>query len=791
MNRYQIHYPLLGKYIDQMIHSLATTQYITMKKRMREAMHDVASRTGYSPDTVYRWRKGQIRPSDAVLEVLARLGYEKANLDRTWGEHLLQSAHYPKADELILDIWGPKDILVVPHNLPPRDYPAFVGRQEELRRLLELLSRNHTTHWITVDGIGGVGKTTLVLEAAYRCLYASTGEVPDRKVPTFDAIVFVSAKHQLLTPFGILARSQAQRTLAEIFRGIADALKQHDITRAIPENQPELVRQAVARQRTLLIVDNLETIENKQEILGFLYDLPAAKVVLTTRERAMYAPIRLNELSMDDSLTLISQEAEDKQVSLTDDEALALYQKVKGIPAALVFSIGQRADGHSVATILERLTQSTGDLARFTFEESVTPLRGNPAHHLFLARAFFPTSPTGKALARVSGLSADPIAVDEGLAQLQRLSLVEQREGRYHMLHLTREYALAELASYPEFERQARQRWVDWYLEFSQEHGGRDWKEWHIEYDQLEEEWENILAVLDWCAANGDYATIRTFWGDEFLLEQEEHLLEFANIYGYWDDRLMWLDWLTQEAERRGDWPTVVSMICNMGWSLAWMGRPESLDEAHKLLKRAWDLRDYVKIALQLDLARNIAVVHIRSKEYFEADRWLNLSEDLLSKATLEKKEYLRLWLQLPYYRGIALYERSQNEGGDLNRNYQQAEKLFRQMLIAAEEIAWQRAAIYAQNWLADIAIKRGRLSEAESLLQTGLPVAVRNKDKRRIAHFKRSWAYLEQARGDLNEACRWVDDAHEEFKRLGMQQEVDEMRNLLQDLGCQTVTKR
>lgn len=62
-------------------------------------------------------------------------------------------------------------------NLPNRESTAFIGRQRELARLLELLSFNHSAHLISVDGIGGVGKTTLVLEAAYRCLQASKGEL--------------------------------------------------------------------------------------------------------------------------------------------------------------------------------------------------------------------------------------------------------------------------------------------------------------------------------------------------------------------------------------------------------------------------------------------------------------------------------------------------------------------------------------------------------------------------------------------------------------------------------------
>ncbi|WP_237517728.1 hypothetical protein, partial [Streptomyces sp. SID4941] len=49
----------------------------------------------------------------------------------------------------------------------------FIGREADMRILLERLLPDHGAHMITVHGIGGVGKTALVLAAAYLCLKAS------------------------------------------------------------------------------------------------------------------------------------------------------------------------------------------------------------------------------------------------------------------------------------------------------------------------------------------------------------------------------------------------------------------------------------------------------------------------------------------------------------------------------------------------------------------------------------------------------------------------------------------
>ena len=54
----------------------------------------------------------------------------------------------------------------VTHNLPNKFYKNFVGRNNELLKLTELIDheRNYIT---TLDGIGGVGKTSLALEYCY------------------------------------------------------------------------------------------------------------------------------------------------------------------------------------------------------------------------------------------------------------------------------------------------------------------------------------------------------------------------------------------------------------------------------------------------------------------------------------------------------------------------------------------------------------------------------------------------------------------------------------------------
>src|SRR2546421_12272376 len=172
MARGNPYYARLGEQITRLVQSLVAVKGWSMAT----AMNYVGSQTGYSPDMIHRWRQGRSRPSDETLETLARIGKQEAGLDREWGESLLRAARYADVVKVVDDLWGPREIRSIPCNLPPLGPTDFVGRRHELDNLLELLSPEVGAHIITVDGIGGVGKTTLVLVAAHRCWKASTGE---------------------------------------------------------------------------------------------------------------------------------------------------------------------------------------------------------------------------------------------------------------------------------------------------------------------------------------------------------------------------------------------------------------------------------------------------------------------------------------------------------------------------------------------------------------------------------------------------------------------------------------
>ncbi|HXF29118.1 MAG TPA: NB-ARC domain-containing protein, partial [Chlamydiales bacterium] len=66
-------------------------------------------------------------------------------------------------------------------SLPRRPY--FVGRDEEIKAVLQSLQPNSRTFIIGIEGIGGMGKSTLAIELSHRCI----------ENDLFEAVIWISA----------------------------------------------------------------------------------------------------------------------------------------------------------------------------------------------------------------------------------------------------------------------------------------------------------------------------------------------------------------------------------------------------------------------------------------------------------------------------------------------------------------------------------------------------------------------------------------------------------------------
>ncbi len=660
------------------------------------------------------------------------------------------------------------------HNLPSRDYTRLVGREAEAKRILELISPEWATPCLSIEGIGGAGKTTLALDIAYRCLKASNdiylGRTLSETIPTFELIVFTSAKSQLFTPKGILPRLRRERTLIDIFTSIIRTISFYNSPPANFADTYEQIYKCLANMRTLLIIDNLDTLEDRMQVLSFLYELPpTVKAIITSREKTPFTSVHLSSLTKTEALILIQQKAAEKQVDLNLKQYVQLSQTTGKIPAAIIYAISQLAAGYSLDRITSGLMPIQGDFCRFYFESSVQPLKGQAAHQLLMALSLFAKPSLPEAIRAVAGVD-NALSTADGFVKLQQLSLIDYQGGRYSMLPLTREYALWEMSCNPEFEVNARNNWVNWYLNFAQQHGRKDWREWQ-DYQQLEQEWDNLTEAIEWCISNNRYRDVCTFWQNVKCYTYS--LAYRQNRLSYWDAPLLWLEWLSESAFSRHELANAAEIISDRAWKLTLMGE-QHLALAKDLFRQAWELHQYLTLDMQVDLAIHIGVWHIQKQQFAQATYWLNQARDLLDSDNSQIDSYIttRLSLQLLYYQGEIYYK---------TENYRESKILFKQIFQQAQLIGWQRASFLAKDFLADIAIKQGKLNQAQNYLTELLQVAEDKQDKCSRAYTKRSLARLETKLGNFNIAKRWINEAMTDFETLGMKTELSESQALLQ----------
>lgn len=663
------------------------------------------------------------------------------------------------------------------HNLPARDYGTFIGRAQVLEQLIGFLDAAHPVSRISLTGIGGMGKTALALEAAHLCLAHRQSASARMAANTFSALVFVSAKTQRLTPQGILPSYRYSQTLQDVFRAIAQTLKRPDILAGDFEHQLENTYELLSWQRTLLILDNLESLQSKdqQSVLSFLYELPTTvKAIVTSRKHlTMDAIIPLQPLAEAEGLQFIEHQALLKSITLSQSAVASLHEQTGGVPAAVVYALGQVAAGYSVPAVLPRLTQQTSDYCRYYLESTIKSLQGQPSYNVLLALALFPSVAPAQALIHIAQLTEDEAA--ESFATLQQLALltpltppgpeIDHSEGNatplsqcFSMLPLTREYLLAH---WPESSEQPmRERWLEWHQVWLSAYCQLSWRAWH-DYSPIDAFWENAQAVVDWCIATSRGEDFELLWAG---------LKGYTQLRGYWNERQGWLTWWLAIAQQKEDSLTTMKALRDLGWTLTLMGQPQQLETANRYFAQAWEHRHEVSTVFQLDLAIEAAILCLFQNRLADVQPWLNTAEALLAKTTLTSKATAQQQIRLRYYTAQLYYRQ-----GD----YAQAKSLYHVLLdqVSASE---QQAEVYILNWLVDIALQQSNLEEAEDLLARSWPMIEHRRDMRSQAFHLRSKAKLEQLRGNLSNFERWTRQAKSCFERLGMQPQVQEMQDWL-----------
>jgi len=633
---------------------------------------------------------------------------------------------------------APKKVALPLNNLPFGSLgDLFKGREDQLADLESKLGPNNPTALVqakTLSGLGGVGKTRLAIEFAYR--YA------DR----YTAIFFVNADGE-----------------AELRRNFAGLAERDVLDLKIPPGTSEdaiLKEVKVAlrdRPDWLLIFDNVDSIEAQKAVRRFL-PLPGGQVVITTRLQLW--PREVLQLEVDKLDAEAARDyllkATEKRHRRTDDESSAeeLAERLDCLPLALELMAAYLNQNHrSFREVLANWETEEGKLVDW-YDETITEYPRSLAKAWSLS--FQQLDAGARALLNLlAHLAPEPIAqqmleeskeilreaagaeldLDAALVDLERYSLLtREREGEKKTLTLHRLVQAVARGRIPAEERAVwAERAVRLVHGFSPA-GPADVRSWPV-WDPLRPHAARVIEFAE-KAGIGQSATA--------LMNQLAVLL-WAKALHAEAEPLMRRALEIDEASLGKDHPKVAIRLNNLAQVLQATNR---LAEAEPLVRRALEIdeasfgQDHSNVARHLN---SLATLLQATNRLAEAEPLMRRALEI-DEASFGK-DHPDVAIDL---NNLALLLQATNRLAE-------AEPLMRRALEIDEASFGKDHPSVARdlNNLATLLKATNRLAEAEPLLRRSLEIdeASFGKDHPNVARVLNNLANLLQATNRLAEA--------------------------------------
>lgn len=339
---------------------------------------------------------------------------------------------------------------VLGRSLPPKAYHHLIGRSLEQDAILNALRAPDKRSILTIVGLGGMGKTALAREVAEHC----------RQEQVFDHLVWISAKTEHFSGERIVRQDEADYDFDALLSDVARQCDRIDMATMPLEQKKTAVAHLLSQQRVLLVLDNLETIPNYNNLIQQLSNiLGRAKLVITSRHRITHDrgfTIELKGFPEEDGIAFLRAEGRERNVTAVitapTNTLLQIHQDTGGAPLALKLVVGQ-VSRQPMDVVLKALKEASTqgqdyEFYRFIYWHSWNLLDEQSQMALVDMSVFPPvTGGARKDVEAVSQMEASLfwLAID----QLVTMSLVEKTgmlgQERYALHPLTHYFILADI----------------------------------------------------------------------------------------------------------------------------------------------------------------------------------------------------------------------------------------------------------------------------------------------------------------------------------------------------------
>jgi tetratricopeptide (TPR) repeat protein len=636
-----------------------------------------------------------------------------------------------------------------PIVLPPR--PALViGRETELTRIADAL-RDPATTAVALRGMGGVGKSTLLLETLYR-------QKDARAFP--GGIVWLSCQE--------LVDDDCE---TQVYDAAGIALGLSEVARVEGANaKAQALARGVAGRRILIGLDNVEPQMPLDHVLAALTARGAngvgPDVILSTRVTWPDVPglreIDLDVLAPEQGYTLLQRLVErggKATISAEDAPAArAIVDAVGALPLALELvapRIARRAEPLAALALrlrdegveLKGRTRSIERTFDLTYEQlAPAEQRGFGTLAVFAGTSFSQEAAV-EVMAAVIGDAATPQVLLD-LADLSLLREVPQEDGppRYQMHPLVRQFArerlhmqgaeaeqAAELAAARHYRALVHRRLAH-----------------RVDtYKAIDQEYSNILGALGWAYQQMKTTTDPALGSQlaQLVADSAGDLRNFLQDRGYWTDGRRIFRWGIEADGRLGNQARQSSMLATLAFIVRQQG---DLDEAEGYYNQALALararHDRRGEAARIHNLGTLALMRgdlARARALYEESlamrRALNepggMSATLRALGTLaaeqgnwdEARRYLRESLDLKKVQGVSRGRTFCELGSVLLRDPDgdrtQARNLLQTALDIARQFNVQNDEAYALDWLGALDLAEGDIAGARAHWEAALKI--------------------------------------------------------------------
>jgi hypothetical protein len=306
-------------------------------------------------------------------------------------------------------------------NLPPAPFFRLFGFEDQLTQLERWLHDSQGPQIISIEGLGGSGKTALA-HAAVREELASGPWADLAWVSAVDRPFYLWEAPDTpppLDPDRIIEQIAIQLNLPE------------DLINLPPVERRAAVKSALSAKPYLIVLEDLEPEHRPKDFLpNLITPTGPTRFILTSRQRLPQISgcvnLFLHELTRDASFAILRYEAQERRLQLPPEDLEKVYAIVGGNPMALKLVIGQ-AVSLPLHRVLENLLPAvkgtpSGSILQQVYRHSWKLLLPNARQVLFSMEKFSPRGASYEELKSATDLGSKEL--DAALQQLVTHSLV-------------------------------------------------------------------------------------------------------------------------------------------------------------------------------------------------------------------------------------------------------------------------------------------------------------------------------------------------------------------------------